>query len=232
MTLQFPDTPTDGQTYSPVSGVVYTYEAADDVWRSNVASLDASALNDLTDVTLAGLTTGHLLRYDGVGWVNAFTIAAEVTNTPAGNITAGDVQGALNQLDGFITALPPAKTDLNSLDDVNVPTPANSQVLKWLTNEWVAATLAANNVSFAPTGTISATNVQGALSELDDDIVANASSIATNASDIATLSSEKVSSDVTQGGTGSLQVTNMVRISQANYDALTPDPNTLYLIDS
>jgi hypothetical protein len=40
-----------------------------------------------------------------------------------------------------------------------------------------------------------------------------------------------VKSDIVQGGPGSVQITNMVKISQANYDALTtPDTNTLYVI--
>ena len=39
----------------------------------------------------------------------------------------------------------------------------------------------------------------------------------------------KVSSDTT-GIIGASQITNMVSISQADYDALTPDANTLYVI--
>lgn len=40
-----------------------------------------------------------------------------------------------------------------------------------------------------------------------------------------------VDSNITQGGTGSAVVNNVVQISQANYDALgTPDATTLYVI--
>lgn len=41
----------------------------------------------------------------------------------------------------------------------------------------------------------------------------------------------RIQSNTTQGGTGSLAIANIVRISQANYDALgTKDSNTLYVI--
>lgn len=39
-----------------------------------------------------------------------------------------------------------------------------------------------------------------------------------------------VDSNVTQGGAGSSTIGNIVQISQANYDLLTPDANTFYVI--
>lgn len=43
---------------------------------------------------------------------------------------------------------------------------------------------------------------------------------------------EYVTSDTTEGGTGSVAVGNIVSISQAAYDLLTPDADTLYIITS
>ena len=39
-----------------------------------------SALNDLTDVTLAGLADGHQLRYNGANWENAVTASGALNN--------------------------------------------------------------------------------------------------------------------------------------------------------
>ena len=39
-----------------------------------------------------------------------------------------------------------------------------------------------------------------------------------------------VHSNIEQGGPGSMEVFNMVRIYQADFDILTPDPDTFYII--
>jgi ABC-type ATPase with predicted acetyltransferase domain len=66
-------------------------------------------------------------------------------------------------------------------------------------------------VLFTPAGRIAATNVQEAIEELDTDTA------------LAVLS------DVT-GITGADRVTNIVSLTQAEYDALIPDTATLYVI--
>ena len=71
--------------------------------------------------------------------------------------------------------------------------------------------VAAQNVAFDPAGRIAATNVQAAIEELDTDTA------------LAVLS------DVT-GITGADRVTNIVSLTQAEYDALIPDTATLYVI--
>jgi hypothetical protein len=72
-------------------------------------------------------------------------------------------------------------------------------------------TPSAQNVLFTPAGRIAATNVQEAIEELDTDTAL------------------AVISDVT-GITGADRVTNIISMSQAEYDALIPDTATLYVI--
>ena len=55
------------------------------------------------------------------------------------------------------------------------------------------------------------------------DLIANQVLLGTN-------SAPAVKSDTTQAGTNSVAANNIVTISQADYDALTPDPDTIYFI--
>ena len=74
----------------------------------------------------------------------------------------------------------------------------------------VSAPVAAS-VTFSPSGRIAATNVQAAIEELDSDTA------------LAILSD-------TTGISGADRVTNIISLTQAEYDAITPDASTLYVI--
>jgi hypothetical protein len=64
----------------------------------------ASALGDLTDVTITAAATGEVLRYDGAEWVDAQLAYSDLSNTPTlGTASAEDVgtsAGNVVQLDG------------------------------------------------------------------------------------------------------------------------------------
>jgi hypothetical protein len=64
----------------------------------------ATALNDLTDVTITGASTGEVLRYSGAAWVDATLAYSDLSGTPTlGTAAALDVGTSANnvvQLDG------------------------------------------------------------------------------------------------------------------------------------
>lgn len=49
----------------------------------------AHALQDLSNVILTAVATGHILRYNGSNWVNALLAAADIPNLDASKITSG-----------------------------------------------------------------------------------------------------------------------------------------------
>jgi len=64
----------------------------------------ATALNDLTDVTITGASTGEVLRYSGAAWVDATLAYSDLSGTPTlGTAAALDVGTSASnvvQLDG------------------------------------------------------------------------------------------------------------------------------------
>lgn len=94
------------------------------------------------------------------------TDAAQIANTPSGDLVATDVQGALNELQGDITALAAASGDPNVQSDWNeTSTTSDAFILNKPTIPTTATDLA--NV---PTGNMVATDIQGAVNELQGDI--------------------------------------------------------------
>lgn len=109
-------------------------------------------LDDLFDVNLTTPTSGQVLKFDGVEWINA----AETGGGGGGGISLTDlsvVQNAAsgtgnlsyNDVNGVFTYTPPViptniPSVLNDLTNVNA-TPTNGQVLKWdqTAGQWVAA---------------------------------------------------------------------------------------------
>jgi hypothetical protein len=77
--------------------------------------------------------------------------AADITNTPSGNLSASTVQGALNEL----------QTDID--------TRATTTALNAHVNDTTDAH-AASAITNTPSGNLAATTVQGALNELQGDV--------------------------------------------------------------
>jgi hypothetical protein len=110
---------------------------------------------------------------------------------------------------------------------------AKSEILAGLTLQNV------NNTSDAskPISTLTQTalNLKADASALTSGLAGKAAVSHTHAQSeitgLVTALSGKVASNITQGGTGSIAVTNFVAITEANYNLLvTPDATTAYLI--
>ena len=61
---------------NPTSGYVLSWNGSDYAWVEQ--SGGASAINDLTDVTITSATSGQVLKYNGSAWVNAEQMQAEL----------------------------------------------------------------------------------------------------------------------------------------------------------
>lgn len=184
-------------------------------------------LDDLADVVIAGATTGQLLQRMGNGnWENIFVAGAWITNVPAGTIAATNVQDALNELDSAIQGIVPGAGQLSELSDVaNTLSPADTQILRFSSGSgtWDAVSLQASEVAATPTAPVTGADVQAQLTSIGG-------LIGVNQSDIAALDGIKPNSDPS-GVTGADQITNMMSLTQAEYDAIgAPDAATLYMI--
>jgi len=64
MTLNFPSSPSDGDTYDN-----FIFDAAKGAWKLQV--LAGNDLDDLNDVLITTPSIGQVLQWDGSDWVNA-----------------------------------------------------------------------------------------------------------------------------------------------------------------
>jgi hypothetical protein len=72
----------------------------------------ASALNDLTDVTITGATTGEVLRYNGAEWVDAQLAYSDLSGTPT--LATVATTGAYSDLSGTPTLGTAAALDVGT----------------------------------------------------------------------------------------------------------------------
>ena len=119
-------------------GEVLTYNAATGGWVPQPVTPGASAIGDLTDVTINGTpTTGHVLKWDGLKW----TSAAE-TGGGGGGIALSDISviqynpsssGSLlyNQVTGVFSYTPPEAIGLGDLSVTNNASPGGSGSLSY-----------------------------------------------------------------------------------------------------
>ena len=128
---------------NPTSGYVLSWNGSDYAWVEQ--SGGASAINDLTDVTITSATSGQVLKYNGSAWVNgtdAGGIALTDLSVGAEGSASGDGAIAYNSGTGVFTYTPPTAagigaladltgSDLDTLADVNNTAPTDGQVLTW-----------------------------------------------------------------------------------------------------
>ena len=129
--------------------------------HSNPSSSMQAATKASSEAAAAAAVTAH--EADS----SAVHAASAISNTPAGNIAATDVQAALNELDTEKLALA-GGTMTGNLTLAGAP----SSSLHAATKAYVDAAvpvLAASGVTFTPAGDIAAANVQAALEELDNE---------------------------------------------------------------
>ena len=161
------------------SGTNFTGTTVDDALEELSDALDNAAfqLNDLTDVTLTGTSTDQLLQYNGAQWVNidisAIGIEAEdVSFTGTNGISSTNVQDAIAEVADNLNN---ATYELNDLTDVTLTGEVANQMLQYNGAQWVNIDISnlgidAADVSFSGTSGISATDVEGALDELKNDL--------------------------------------------------------------
>lgn len=122
-------------------------------------------LNDLTDVDTTGQAFKKVLYYDGTKWVPYMlsTVAysgdyQDLSHQPSIPKTIADLIGSGTNPDDIIlwngtqwivSAIPTPKLSLEDLQDVNVPSPIDGQVLQWsdFDNRWIASTISFNQVN-------------------------------------------------------------------------------------
>ena len=117
--------------------------------------LGNNSINALSDVVITTPSNGHFITYNGTSaqWENAILSASKVSNTPAGNIIATDVQAAINELDTekapvIHTHVMTDITDstwisditneqIGSLSDVVLTTPVANDLLRFDGTNWI-----------------------------------------------------------------------------------------------
>ncbi len=128
----------------PTSGYVLSWNGSDYAWVAQSGG-GASAINNLSDVTISGASSGQVLKYNGSAWVNAADaggIALTDLSVGAEASASGNGGIAYNNGNGTFTYTPPTAagigaladltgSDLDTLADVNNATPTDGQVLTW-----------------------------------------------------------------------------------------------------
>ena len=129
---------------NPTSGYVLSWNGSDYAWVAQSGG-GASAINDLSDVTISSASSGQVLKYNGSAWVNAADaggIALTDLSVGAEASASGNGGIAYNSSNGTFTYTPPTAagigaladltgSNLNTLADVNNASPTDGQVLTW-----------------------------------------------------------------------------------------------------
>lgn len=133
---------------------------------------------DVKNYVLSGVVSGVSSVFGRTGDVVAdggdYT-ATQVTNTPAGNISAVTVQAAINELDteklgiASHTALSVVGRSANSVGDIADIALSNGQFLGVRSSVLGGFAPLASEIVNTPSGNIAATDVQAALNELDSE---------------------------------------------------------------
>jgi hypothetical protein len=129
--------------------------------------------------------------------------ASAISNTPSGNLTSTDVQGALNELQSEIDTLA-SNTALNN--HINDTSDAHD----------------ASAISNVPAGNLAATDVQAALNELQGDIDTNSSNLSNHLSDSSDAHDASAISFVPTGNTTSTDVQAAIVEIQTELDNFNP----------
>lgn len=120
----------------------------------------ATALDDLTDVTITTPATGQVLTYNGTTWINGTGAAVTLAATAPVSPSNGDLWIDSDNFNTYVyyssdsawvqTASPTGgggASDLDGLSDVTITTPSTGQVLKYNGSAWVNDTDATSGSS-------------------------------------------------------------------------------------
>lgn len=227
-------TPPTGKASLFYNNVSKVYRAKLDDGTVITLSSDPEFIQDTVGAMFQDSATIDFTYNDagGVAFVEVIQSALDTTlipNTPSGNLTATTVQAALNELQGDIDNI-----NINAVLKSDY-TPAHSILVQQSGTGSPEALQVSNNTLVgrlsgggSQINDLSATQVRELLSvdnvDNTSDLDKPISTATQGALDL------KVSSDTT-GVTGADQVTNMISLTQAEYDAIvTKSASTFYLI--
>ncbi len=154
---------------SATAGQVLKYDSANSQWINADDSAGAIDLADLDDVTISSVTNGQVLTYNNGVWENANSAggasSADLISFDDTNVafTADDVQEAFEEITKTLTMseynslssaeknngtiylisdAPSSYPDIDELNNVNISSPTDGQVLKYdnATSKWVNGT--------------------------------------------------------------------------------------------
>ena len=107
---------------NPTSGYVLSWNGSDYAWVAQSGG-GASAINDLSDVTISTPSSGQVLKYNGSAWVNAADaggIALTDLSVGAEGSASGNGSLAYNSSNGTFTYTPPVLSGLTGdTDDIS-----------------------------------------------------------------------------------------------------------------
>ena len=166
-----------------------------------LTNITGESVGDLSDVTVVGAATGHILRYTGTAWVNidmGAALALENIGSLADVDTAGATNGSILQYNSFSAKWFDQSVStvlgfgvLNDLSDVTETTITTGDVLRWNGSAWV---------NYADSNF--ATSAQGALADSALQSGANISVLTNDSGYITGITGESISdlSDVITAG--------------------------------
>jgi len=221
MAINFPDSPTNGQTYA-VGFSTWQYDG--EKW----ISLGAIALDNLSDVTAPSPSDGNFLKYLSASsvWVPASvpTINAldDIGNVDAPSPTDGQFLKYVSASAAWVAAAVPTINTLDDIGNVTAPSPSTGDFLKWNGSAWVNQS---GVITTSDTGTVTSamisdgTIVNGdisasagiALSKLATSTAGNI--IVYNASGVPTAVAE--TGDISVSDTGVTAIKSSVALSGA-----------------
>ena len=119
----------------PTSGYVLSWNGSDYAWVAQSGG-GASAINNLTDVTISGASNGQVLKYNGSAWVNAADSGGPA-DTDALSEGSSNLYFTNARADARIGA-----ADLADLSNVHTAAATDGQVLTWdnSNTRWAPAT--------------------------------------------------------------------------------------------
>ena len=120
----------------------------------------ASAIDDITDVTITSVTSGQFLKYNGSAWVNdAIDLGTDTTGNYMVNVASGTgISVAHTQSEGS-TATVSLDATIDNLSDVTITSAVANQLLSYNGSAWVNTSnpTVAGNVTISGNLTVSGT---------------------------------------------------------------------------
>jgi len=143
MAINFPDSPTNGQTHAVGS---FTWQYDGEKW----VAANSIALDGLSDVTAPTPTSGDFLKWNGTAWVNdAIDLGTDTTGNYVSGVSSGTGISVSHTPSEGSTATVSLDATLDNLSNVTVPSPTTNDVLQWNGTAWVnvaASTVGATNL--------------------------------------------------------------------------------------